>query len=137
MRKFILIAGLVLTSATAQAADRSLSLSGVETQSVPAPAKASDTSRTAEAPPAAETPKYTERPAIVEPKAETTGAETQRAESPRRITRAERIAAQRSRVAPSRHSFRRTASMSRGMRPHRHYRLARIINALHRYGIYW
>jgi hypothetical protein len=150
MRKFILIAGFVLASAAAQGGDRSLSLSGVETQSAPAPAKTVDAPRTAEAPPpVAETPKYTERPAIVEPKAETpkaetsraetAKAETQRVESPRSVTRAERYAAQRSRVAPGRHSFRRSASMSRrSMRPHRNYRLeARIISALHRYGIYW
>jgi hypothetical protein len=142
MRKFILIAGFVLASATAQGADRSLSLSGVETQSAPAPAKTLDAPRTAEAPPpVAETPKYTERPAIVEPKAETPKAETPKTEAPRPAVRAARLAAQRSGVAPSRPAFRRTASMSRGMRPHRHYRNyrleARIIHALHRYGIYW
>ena len=65
MRKFILIAGFVLASATAHGGDRSLSLSGVETQSSPAPAKSVDVPRTAEAPPVAETPRYTERPAIV------------------------------------------------------------------------
>ena len=104
MRKFILIAGFVLASASAHGADRSLSLSGVEKQSAPAPAKTIDVPRTAEAPQAAETPKYTERPT------------------------AER----------GRPMMRRTASMSRrGMRPHRPFRLARIIHTLHRYGIYW
>jgi hypothetical protein len=46
---------------------------------------------------------------------------------------AERPSAERGRPM-----MRRTASMSRrGMRPHRPFRLARIINTLHRYGIYW
>jgi hypothetical protein len=148
MRKFILIAGFALASASAQAGDRSLSLAGSERAAVAAP-KAVDASKTAEAPQAAEAPKteapkYSERPAVVEPKAETAKTETPQAETPkaeaqRPVTRAERLAAQRSRVAPGRPAFRRTASMSRGMRPHRrHYRLeARIIHALHRHGIYW
>ena len=65
MRKFILIAGFVLASAAAQAGDRSLSLAGSETQAAPAPARATDGSKSAEA---AEAPKYVERPAVVEPK---------------------------------------------------------------------
>ena len=80
MRKFILIAGFVLASAAAQAGDRSLSLGGDETQAAPAPAKATDTSKSAEA---AEAPKYVERPAVVEPKAETSKPETSRAETGR------------------------------------------------------
>src|SRR6187551_3721582 len=53
MRKFILIAGFVLASATVQAGDRSLSLGGGETTSTTAPARASEGSRIVEAPPAA------------------------------------------------------------------------------------
>ena len=138
MRKFILIAGLVLASAAAQAGDRSLSLGGNETQRAPAPAKTVDTPRTAEAP-VAETPRYTERPAIVEPRAETRRVETPRAEAPRPTARAARLAAQRSGVAPARPAFRRTASMSGRMRPHslRYSLQARIVRALHRHGIYW
>jgi hypothetical protein len=154
MRKLILIAGFVLASATAHGADRSLSLSGLETQSAPAPAKILDTSRTAEAPPpVAETPKYTERPAIVEPKAEATRTETPKAETSnversraatsragryRPGARFEQNMAERPRAERGRPMMRRTASMSRrGMRPHRSFRLARIIHTLHRYGIYW
>ena len=85
MRKFILITAMALASATAQAADRSLTL-GSDTP-VAAPAKAADTSRVAEAPNPAEatttvetpnaneTPKYVERPALVEPKTEQPKAE--------------------------------------------------------------
>src|SRR5438046_10483583 len=86
MRKFILIAGFVLASATAQAGDnRSLSLSGSDPLSTPAPAKATatDASQTAQVPQTAETPKdeaakYVERPAVVEPKTEFTGNEPTR-----------------------------------------------------------
>lgn len=151
MRKIILIAGFVLASATAHGADRSLSLSGVE--SAPAPAKNVDVPRTAEAPAVAETPKYSERPAIVDPKAETARTETPKAETPnaersraatsragryRPGTRFEQNMAERPRAERGRPMMRRTASMSRrGMRPHRSFRIARIIHTLHRYGIYW
>jgi hypothetical protein len=151
MRKFILVAGFVLASATAHGGDRSLSLSGIETQSAPAPAKSVDVPRTVEAaPPVAETPRYTERPAIVDPKAEaptpkvdtsnaqTSKAATSRAGRYRSGPRFEQNMAERPRAERGRPMMRRTASMSRrGMRPHRSFRIARIIHTLHRYGIYW
>jgi hypothetical protein len=132
MRKFILIAGFVLASAAAQAGDRSLSLGGIETKAAPAPAKATDASKSAEA---AETPKYVERPAVVEPKAETSRTETSRTETARpRAARAYRPAS----AGPARPVARRTAYMSRNARSHGvRYRIARIIGALHRHGIYW
>jgi hypothetical protein len=41
-------------------------------------------------------------------------------------------------AGPGRPMARRTAYMSRGARPHGvRYRIARIIGALHRHGIYW
>ena len=86
MREFILITAMALASATAQAADRSLTL-GSDTP-VAAPARAADTFRVAETPlkpaeattavetpNANETPKYVERPALVEPKTEQPKAE--------------------------------------------------------------
>jgi hypothetical protein len=146
MRKFILIAGFVLASAAAQAGDRSLSLAGSETQAAPAPARATDASKSAEA---AEAPKYVERPAVVEPKAEskaeTSKPETTRTEtaSPRttraaRAARMHRPAAGPASAGPGRPMARRTAYMSGRARPHGvRYRIARIIGALHRHGIYW
>jgi hypothetical protein len=137
MRKFILIAGFVLASAAAQAADRSLSLGGIETQAAPAPAKAIDASKSAEA---AEAPKYVERPAVVEPKAETSRAETSKPERARpSAARTQRYATRPASAGPGRPSARRAAMMSRGAGAHR-MRLgirARIIMALHRHGIYW
>ncbi len=52
MRKFIVIAGFVLASATAQAGERSLSLSGSDVLAAPAAtsAKVADAPKTAEAP---------------------------------------------------------------------------------------
>ena len=137
MRKFILIAGFVLASAAAQAADRSLSLGGIETQAAPAPAKAIDASKSAEA---AEAPKYVERPAVVEPKAETSKAETSRAERARpSAARTQRYATRPASAGPGRPSAQRAAMMSRGAGAHRmRYGIrARIIGALHRHGIYW
>jgi hypothetical protein len=148
MRKFILIAGFVLASAAAQAADRSLSLGGIETKAAPAPARAADTSKSAEA---VEAPKYIERPAVVEPKAETRNAETRNAETSRTETatprtaraakaaRMQRYATRPASAGPGRPVARRTAMMSRSAAAHRmRYGIrARIVSALHRHGIYW
>jgi hypothetical protein len=142
MRKFILIAGFVLASAAAQAGDRSLSLGGIETQAAPAPTKATDASKSAEA---AEAPKYIERPAVVEPKAETTKAETTKAETSKTArarpsaARTQRYATRPASAGPGRPSARRAAMMSRSAGQHRvRYGIrARIISALHRHGIYW
>ena len=144
MRKFILIAGFVLASASAQAGDRSLSLG--DPQSAPPAAKAVDVPRTAEAP-AAETPRYTERPAIAAPqpeaakaetpKADTAATETQRAERPRMSKRGQ-YAGRPMQSAPSRQSFRKGPSSFQIAKPRRHRWLeARIIRELHRHGVYW
>jgi len=142
MRKFILIAGFVLASAAAQAGDRSLSLGGGETTKVSAPAKATEGSRIAEVPQAVEAPKYVERPAVVEPKTETTKTETSNTERARpRAARMQRYANRPASAGPGRPSAsaQRAAMMSRSAGAHRmRYGIrARIIAALHRHGIYW
>jgi hypothetical protein len=144
MRKFILIAGFVLASAAAQAGDRSLSLGGGETKNTPAPARATDASKSAEA---AEAPKYVERPAAVEPKAESksgtdnTGTSRSETAGPRATKAAmmRRPSAGRMSAGPGRPMARRTAYMSRGgvRPPSIRYKFARFIGALHRHGIYW
>ncbi len=142
MRKFILIAGFVLASAAAQAGDRSLSLGGNETQAAPAPAKAIDASKSAEA---AEAPKYVERPAVVEPKAETSKPETSKPETSKTqrarpsAARMQRYATRPASAGPGRASAQRAAMMSRSAGQHRmRFGIrARIIMALHRHGIYW
>jgi hypothetical protein len=130
MRKFILIAGLVLVSATAQAGERSLSMTS-DTPSVTAPAKAADTSKTAEVQPAAgapqaveappaEAPKYVERPPVVDPKSELPTAMEQN-------------------PGPAKPYTERTAPAPRAAKPRhtRYWNEARIIGELHRHGIYW
>ena len=133
MRTFILIAGFVLASATAQAADRSLSLAGSETTTVAAPAKVAEGSKTAEAPQAAEVsrpeaPKYVERPAVVEPKAEAPKPYSIKAPA----AKVEQPAAE-----PAKPAARKTASKSHKLRRARYWTEARIIRELHRHGIYW
>jgi len=148
MRKFILIAGFVLASAAAQAGDRSLSLGGGETNYAPAPARATDTSKSAEA---VEAPKYVERPAAVEPKSENKSesarSETSRAAAGNTARMRQRPAGMQQRYA-GRHqsagagaaSARRAAMMQQRGAGQPRMRLgirARIITALHRHGIYW
>lgn len=119
MRKFILIVGFVLASAAAQAGDnRSLSLDPLAS---PAPAKTADPSQTAEAPqptaaPKSDAPKYVERPALVDDtKSDLTGAEAAKPVTSR------------------------TSSGPRVEKPRRqrYWTEGRIINELHRHGIYW
>jgi hypothetical protein len=146
MRKFILIAGFVLTSVAAHAGDRGLSLGGGEMTTVSAPARASEGPRTAEAPQAAEAPKYVERPAAVDPKPETTRSDTSRAAAGNTARMRQRPAGMQQRYAGRPQgagaggmSARKAAMMQRGAGQNR-MRFgvrARIIMALHRHGIYW
>jgi outer membrane biosynthesis protein TonB len=136
MRKFILITAMVLASATAQAADRSLTL-GNDTP-VAAPAKAADMLRVAETPKPAEattpietpnaneTPKYVERPALVEPKTEQPRAEI------KTEMKAEQTATQ-----PAKPVAQKTASTSKTEKRRHYWTEGRIISELHRHGIYW
>ena len=145
MHKFILIAGLVLASAAAQAADnRSLSLAGSDAQTATAPAKANFGTQTAEAPQAAEvpqaaeaakaeapnveTPKYVERPAIVETKPARYKDEPRYRDEPKY------------RDEPRNPDSRRPnddAPRYEQPRQQRNWTERRIINTLHRHGIYW
>ena len=132
MRKFILIAGFVLASATAQAGERSLSLSGSDVTAAPAlaPARIADTPKSAEAPqaveaPASEAPKYIERPAAVAPKAETPKAETTKADAPK---------VEQTTTEPAKPQ--KTAKTDKPRRK-RYWTEGRIISELHRHGVYW
>jgi hypothetical protein len=125
MRKFVLIAAMALVSATAQAGEtRSLSLASTDPSVTSTQPKAAQTTKVqtaqtndAATPPAAstETPKFVERPAVVDPT--TTPAQ------PKADTKAD-----------SGKPVRQTADKRR----HRqHWTEARIIGELHRHGIYW
>jgi hypothetical protein len=116
MRKLILIAALVLASATAQAGQsRSLTVAANDQPSAAAPAKAAVTPKVAETPNAAETPTYVDQPALVEPKAEQPAA------------------------GPAKPVAEKTAAAPKADKPRRkrYWNEARIINELHRQGIYW
>jgi len=112
MRKFILIAALVLASASAQAAgSRSLSLASNDDQTVTEQPKAVEETKPVETP-KAETPKYVDRPAAVNMATETTKTD---AVQPPTIP-APKVAKRK---------------------PRRDWTEARIIGELHRHGIYW
>lgn len=137
MRTFILIAGLVLASATAQAGERSLSLDPVDAPTVTVPSKATDkatdTTKTAEAPqavdaPKTDAPKYIERPAVVEPKPEPQKVEAAKPATPK---------AEQTGVEPEKPIVRKTASRNDKPRRQRYWTESRIIGELHRHGIYW
>jgi len=119
MRKFILIAALVLASASAQAAgSRSLTLASSDDQATaatgqPAPvetAKPAEAPKTADETKPAEAPKYADRPAAVNTATEAPKAD---AAKPAAVQKTER------------------------RKPRRDWTEARIIGELHRHGIYW
>jgi len=119
MRKFILVAALVLASASAQAAgSRSLTLASSDDQTTAATeqAKPADVAKPAEAPKAVDQatpavmPKYVDRPAAVNTATEAPAAD---AVKPAPVQKAER------------------------RKPRRDWTEARIIGELHRHGIYW
>ena len=129
MRKLILITAMVLASAAAQAGDsRSLSLSN-DNSATTTPAKPAGMPAlaevpqpaavvpAAEAPEAVETPKYVDRPALVQPKDE-------------------QPAVRQSTYAPQKPVASKTASTRRAEK-RRYWTERRIISELHRHGIYW
>jgi hypothetical protein len=119
MRKFILIAALVLASASAQAAGmRGLILASSEEQATADPSKPVETSKPAETPKAVDdtkpvaTPNYVDRPAAVNTATEATKRDAVKP-----------VAAQ--------------APKAERRKPRRDWTEARIIGELHRHGIYW
>jgi hypothetical protein len=118
MRKFILIAAMVLASASAQAGQsRSLTLAANDDQPAAATDQAKDqvtqSATPVETPKAAEAPKFVDRPAAVD--ATTTTAQPSKAEAGKPVT---------------------TAKADK-LRRNNHWTEARIIGELHRHGIYW
>jgi hypothetical protein len=122
MRKFILIAAMVLASATAQAGQsRGLTLAANDDQPAAATDQAKDqvkdqvkeTATPVETPKAAETPKFVDRPAAVD--TTTTTAQPPKADAGKPVT----------------------AAKADKLRRKNHWTEARIIGELHRHGIYW
>jgi hypothetical protein len=111
MRKFILIAAMVMASATAQAeVSRGLTVASNDEPAAVAQPKAAEASK-----PVDETPKYVERPAAVEPTTEPSKADA---------------------VKPV---VDKDAQPLKGEKPKRRRESteARVIYELHRHGIYW
>ena len=120
MRKIILVAAMVLVSASAYAGDRSLSMSpGTEQTSAPqVNTTAAPTTHISEVAPVAVAPKYVDRPPVVSLPAPA-------------VATAPAAAATAAPTKPAR--------MARAGKPkHKPYWTERrIIAQLHRYGIYW
>jgi len=120
MRKFILITTMVLVSATAHASDpRSLTMGPGDQPAKSTEAKTTD-AKTADST-AAETPKYVERPSVVDTNAAQPAAQCQPAP---RTADAPKTAA--TDFATTDKPKRRPQSAE-----------SRIISELHRHGIYW
>ena len=132
MRKFALIASLVLISATAQAGEtRNLSLASGDEMTATQPVRpaealtpkisageTAEATAPAEAVAPAEAPKFVDRPSPVTPTAETPKADT---------------------AAPAAAAKPVADKTAKADKPkHRHnWSEARIIGELHRYGVYW
>jgi hypothetical protein len=116
MRKFILIAALVLVSASAQAAGmRGLTLASNDEPSAVEQPKAAEAPKAVEATKPVEAPKYVERPAAVDTTTEAPKADAAR---PVAVTNTQPLKAEK--------PIRRRESAE-----------ARVIYELHRHGIYW
>ena len=121
MRKYFLIAAMVLASATAQAGPmRSLTLASNDQPAAAEPAKPVE-QKPAEAPNAVKTPAASEAPAYVaRPAAVGTATESPKAETTKPV------AEKASRTTSAEKPKRRPESTE-----------ARVIRELHRHGIYW
>jgi hypothetical protein len=116
MRKFILIATMVLVSAAAQAGPgRGLTLASSEEPATAEQPKAVEQPKATEAPKATETPAYVARPAAVEPTTEAPKADLSKPVTDK--------AAQAPKADKPKHRHESTE--------------ARVIYELHRHGIYW
>jgi hypothetical protein len=119
MRKFILVAAMVLASATAQAGgSRGLTLASNDEPAAAEPSTAVETKP-------AEAPKYVERPPAVDPAAEQPKIEQPKAEP--------------SRTEPSKPAAGKNTEILKAEKLRRKHESveARVISELHRHGIYW
>jgi hypothetical protein len=117
MRKFILIAAMVLASATAQAdSSRNLTMAANDQPLAAEASKATDKAADkVTGQPAAEAPKFVERPAAVETKAEDPKAEPAKPVAEKNVETPKVEKPKRKRMSTE----------------------ARVIYELHRHGIYW
>lgn len=119
MRKIVLVAAMVLVSASAHAGDRGLSLS-TATAAPQIAAATTLTTQMSEVAPAVEAPKYVDRPPAIPAPAPAVTATT--------VTSAP--------VTTVKPATKTTAKADRS-RHKRTWTEARIISELHRHGVYW
>jgi hypothetical protein len=113
MRKYVLIAAMVLVSATASAGQsRSLTLASADQ-----PAASAEPAKTADAATPAETPKFVERPAAVDTRTTPAQPKADGATPARQTAKAD------NKADKPKHK--------------KYWTEARIIGELHRHGIYW
>ncbi|WP_426612571.1 hypothetical protein [Bradyrhizobium sp. McL0616] len=122
MRKIILVAAMVLVSASAQAGDRSLSLATANdaTTASQTATAATATTQVSEAAPVAEAPKYVDRPPVVSttaPAATTTTTTTSAPAATQPVPK--------------------TTAKADKPKHKRTWTEGRIISELHRHGVYW
>jgi hypothetical protein len=116
MRKYMLIAAMVLVSATAQAGQgRSLSLASNDEPAATEQPKAAESAKPVDAATPAEAPKYVERPAAVEPAAPAPAADQSKPVADKGVQPVKAEKPKRKRESTE----------------------ARVIYELHRHGIYW
>jgi hypothetical protein len=123
MRKIILVAAMVLVSASAQAGDRSLSLAAANdanSASQMTTATTTATTQVSEAAPVAEAPKYVDRPAAVSTTAPAAPITTT---SPPATVATQPASKTTAKADKPKHK--------------RYWTEGRIISELHRHGVYW
>jgi hypothetical protein len=134
MRKIILVAAMVLASASAHAGERSLSLSGAAGPTVApqATTTAAPTTQISDVAPSIEAPKYVDRPpAVSAPAPAAVPAPAPAAATAPAATPTTPTAAPVATTKPA-----KTARVEKPKRK-REWTERRIISELHRHGIYW
>jgi hypothetical protein len=122
MRKIILVAAMVLVSASAQAGDRSLSMS----MATAAPQTTAPTTQISEVAPAVEAPKYVDRPPAIPaaaPAVATAPAATTTTPASTPVTTSNPAPKSTAKADKPKHK--------------RYWTEGRIISELHRHGVYW
>ncbi|MBR0824951.1 hypothetical protein JQ596_05345 [Bradyrhizobium manausense] len=133
MRKILLIAALVLASASAQAAGpRSLSLASNEPAATPPTTTNMTVAQSTDAAKPAETPAYVERPSAVSTPAPAAAPTTNSAPATTQTQAATTTTAQPITQTPT-----KTTAKASKPKHKAYWTEGRIISELHRHGIYW
>ena len=140
MRKFILIAAMVLASASARAGEARNLTQGPNGQpvAVEQAQPTAETSKVTETPGVAETPKFVERPSAVDATATVEAPKTGVAKDP--VEDPAKDSGKNAIKDPARNSARPVVAQAPKLQKQKHKRYwseGRIIGELHRHGVYW